>query len=48
MNKKIFIKVYKDNKFISDTFMILKYEGHFEVVKSIYNKKGYEIEIVCS
>lgn len=37
--EKVFIKVYKDNKFIADTFVILKYEEHFEVIKEIYSKK---------
>lgn len=43
--EKVFIKVYKDNKFVTNSFMILKYEGHFEVVKEIYSKKGYEIKV---
>lgn len=45
MEKRINFKVYKDNRFITNTFAILKYEGHLEVIKSIYNKKSYIIEI---
>lgn len=45
MNKRIDIKVYKDNKFYNDNFIILKYNGHLEVIKDIYKKQGYTIEI---
>lgn len=46
MNKRIDIKVYRNNKFVNNDFIIVKYEGHFEVIKSIYEKQGYTIEVI--
>lgn len=46
MNKRIDIKVYKNNKFYSNSFMILKYDGHLEAIKDIYKRQGYTIEII--
>lgn len=46
MNERIDIKVYKNNKFFSNSFAILKYEGHFEVIESIYKKQCYTIEVI--
>lgn len=46
MNKRINFEVYKDNKLIGDSFVILKYEGHLEVIKEVYSRQGYTIKLV--
>lgn len=48
MAKRINIKVFRDGKFIDNNFILVlvKYEGHFDVIKSIYQKQGYTIEVI--
>lgn len=46
MRKRIDFEVYKDNRLIGGSFTILKYEGHLEVIKEVYNRQGYTIKLV--
>ena len=46
MGKRIDIRVFRDGKFISDSYFLLKYDDHLDVVRNIYEKKGYTIEVI--
>ena len=46
MGKRIDIRIFRGGKFISDSYFLLKYDDHLEVVKDIYERKGYTIEVI--
>ena len=44
--RKEFKVYYKDGRLKGVEYFIEKYSGHFEVLKNLYNKIGYRIELI--
>lgn len=45
MKERVDIKLYKNNKFYGDDFIILKYDGHMETIIDLYKKYGFVIKV---